>query len=393
MNKKRIWSMLLSVCMLVSIILPVQAADSPKVTLNGSEVSADGTITLTAEIEGNPGISAYHLYFYYDTDVFEVAGLRAAGDFKEEGGLMTNSIANAKEKDRYDGQADKDGMLALWLSNTGTNTTGDGEMAILRLKLKDGAAPGSYDIGLGYSKLNTINEKGDSVLLTTQGVTYTVPGADNTTSGSGNGNGGGLLKPTQKPTFTEMEEEKPVFTDIGGNWAEDYILKAAQRGLVNGKSEGIFDPNANMTRAEFMTILWRAVGSPTPKGKATFTDIPMAWYQQPIAWAQENNITNGISATQFDPNGNVTREQMMTILWRMTGSPIGMETIYASIYDQKLADSASVSSWAKNAIHWSIFQEILSGEQSVKLGNTIAPKTAATRSQIAVSIIRYLDKY
>lgn len=381
MKQKRVCSFLLAMCMLMSMILPAGAAGAPTVTLTGgSSVAADGTVTLTANISGNSGLSIYQLYFYYDTDVFEVKSLKASGNFGEEGSMLTNSIAVAAGKGRYDGQAGKDGILGLWYCATGEEIDANGEMAILKLKLKDGAADGNYTIGLDYSKANTINEEGVKVVLKTTGTTVKV------------GNGGTQKPADPKPVTPEQGEDEVIFTDIAGNWAEDYILEAGKRGLVNGKSAGIFDPNANMTRAEFMTILWRAVGSPAPKGKASFRDLPMAWYQEPIAWAEENQITNGTSPTTFDPNGNVTREQMMTILHRMVGKPIGMETIFAGVYDHQLQDSASVSSWAKDAIYWSIFQEILCGEQSVELGSRIAPQAAATRSQIAVSIIRYLDK-
>ena len=138
-------------------------------------------------------------------------------------------------------------------------------------------------------------------------------------------------------------------------------------------------------------MLWAA---PPPQGKASFTDLPQAWYREPIAWAEENKITNGTSPTTFDPEGLVTREQMMTILHRLTGSPMGGELMLTSVYDQLLTDSASISAYAKNAVYWSIYNGILCGEQSTELeNNTVAPRAAATRAQIAVSIIRYLDKY
>lgn|GEM_PF-1393739 len=392
MNKRRIVSILLSALLLMGLITPVGAASTPKVTLSGSEVAEDGTITLTASIEGNPGMSACQLYFYYDTDVFEAEELYSTGTFARLGGMLTNSIAIADDRGVYDGKAGQDGMLALWYNNRGSNTSADGEFAVLVLKLKEDAKPGNYDIGLGYSRTNTINESGDHIALTTRGVTYTVVGEETTVPESGSTAGGGTQKPSEtlKPGFAEMEEEKPIFDDVAGNWAEDYILEAAERGIVKG-DKGHYYPNDNMTRAEFMMILWRVMGSPTPSKAASFTDLTQAWYLEPIAWAEENGITNGTSPTTFDPQGNVTREQMMTILYRLAGSPTGMEIMWTSAYDSMLQDSASISSWAKNAVYWSIYNDILCGEQSVKLGSSAVPGAAATRSQIAVSIIRYLD--
>ena len=114
--------------------------------------------------------------------------------------------------------------------------------------------------------------------------------------------------------------------------------------------------------------------------------------EQPIAWAEENGVTNGTTPTTFGPEENVTREQMMTILHRVAGKPMGMEMLFASKYEQQFTDSASLSAYAKNAVHWAVYNEILCGEQTVELGQVLAPRAAATRSQIAVSIIRYLDR-
>ena len=373
--------MMLVVLMLTTMILPVQAAAAPTVTLTSGEAKPGEVIMLTASITDNPGLATYQLYFYYDTSVFEIESLRASGSFAQSGNILVNSIAVAEDRGRYDGQAGKDGTLGLWFNNIGMNEANSGEMAMICLRIKDGAAAGNYTIGLDYSKANTINENSEKVALKTSGGTVTV-----LSDGSN-----GTAKPEQSQP-DKGTEEAPVFIDVAGNWAEEYSLECAARGLVNGKSAGIFDPNANMTRAEFVTILWRAMGSPAPKGKATFTDLPQAWYQEPIAWAEQNGIVNGTSATTFDPQGMVTREQMMTILYRLAGKPVGMESIFAGVYDQQLTDSTSISSWAKDAVYWSIFHEILCGEQSVRLGNTVAPKAAATRSQIAVSILRYLDR-
>ncbi|MBR5283658.1 MAG: S-layer homology domain-containing protein, partial [Clostridia bacterium] len=262
MKQNRIWSMMLVVLMLTTMILPVQAAAAPTVTLTSGEAKPGEVIMLTASITDNPGLATYQLYFYYDTSVFEIESLRASGSFAQSGNILVNSIAVAEDRGRYDGQAGKDGTLGLWFNNIGMNEANSGEMAMICLRIKDGAAAGNYTIGLDYSKANTINENSEKVALKTSGGTVTV-----LSDGSN-----GSAKPEQSQP-DKGTEEAPVVIDVAGNWAEEYILECAARGLVNGKSAGIFDPNANMTRAEFVTILWRAMGSPAPKGKATFTDL------------------------------------------------------------------------------------------------------------------------
>lgn len=396
MNKKRIASLMLSGLLLMGSVLPVGAAGSPKITVGEVRVeqTTGSTITVPVEIEGNPGFAGMDLSIsipdgWQITDIAtrtkDAYSIFYAEDEFGDMARITTPVVNP----------DANGIGKFVTAYGLDNLTGDGVLFWVTYKVPAGTREGLYDVEVTPVKINTLedtrtNIAGDFTFVDSTGSTPETPAEpivpnkpDKPNKPTGN------LKPT-KPTVPE-EEETPLFEDIEGNWAEEYILKAGERGLVNGKSEGIFDPDANMTRAEFMTILWRAAGSPAPKSKASFTDLPMEWYQAPIAWAEENKITNGTSPTTFDPEGKVTREQMMTILHRMAGSPVGMESVFAPI--KMLQDSESVSSWAWNAVNWSIFQEILSGEQSPQLGKTIAPQAAATRSQIAVSIIRYLDKY
>ena len=148
-----------------------------------------------------------------------------------------------------------------------------------------------------------------------------------------------------------------------------------------------------MTRAEFVNILWRACGSPAPKTQPTFKDLDpnQKWYWDGIAWAAENKVMVGLSTEKFDPSGSVTREQLVSVLHRLAGSPVGMEAMFTGVYDASFADSGKISSWAKNSVYWSVYNEILCGESAVELKNTLAPTSAATRAQIAVMLVRYLE--
>ncbi len=155
------------------------------------------------------------------------------------------------------------------------------------------------------------------------------------------------------------------FTDTTGHWAESYIDFASARELLNGISEDTFapeqlttramvwtvlarqdnadlsggttwydkaqewaknsgvsdgtNPQVNVTRAQMVTMLWRAAGSPTPASASSFTDVPAdAYYAAAVAWAAEHGITNGVSATQFQPNGACTRAQIAAFLYRVS---------------------------------------------------------------------------
>jgi len=189
---------------------------------------------------------------------------------------------------------------------------------------------------------------------------------------------------------TVLAGETVTFTDISDHWAESYIGEAAQRKLVQGYN-GLYRPDDSMTRGELVTILWRAMGEPKPAKAASFTDLKQDWYRDAVAWAEEQKVVNGIGAGKFGPDGNVTREQLATILHRLAGGTVGMEALFTSIYDASFVDEDKVSAYAKSAIYWCVFNEVYCGEASVTLGDTIAPKADATRGQIAVMICCYLD--
>ena len=182
-----------------------------------------------------------------------------------------------------------------------------------------------------------------------------------------------------------------AFKDVSGHWAEEFILQAGERSLVQGYN-GAYRPDDSMTRAEFVTILWRAMGEPEPKGTASFTDLTQDWYKKAVAWAEENVVINGVAPGTFNPNGNVTREQVAAILFRLAGSTSGMELMFTSIYDDYYKDEQTISSYAKSAVYWCIYTYVYCGEASVAEGDTLAPKADATRGQIAVMMVRYLDR-
>lgn len=374
---------LAAVLLLGALAVGSFAANTPEVTVSSGSVKAGETVDLTVTMSGNPGMAAYMLYIYYDTDTFAVDPSRdiSAGSDFAGGILLGNDLETARRNsDEPVGDSSKDGVLALWCNSTGTNTTKNGSMLKIRLQAKDTAANGSYTISLGYDADNTINEDGGKVALQVSGGTVTVTGgaADKPEDPAGavdsTGGGGGVVD----------------FSDIAGSWAEDYIVEANARGLVYGYN-GVYRPNDTMTRAEFVTILYRACGSPKPAKAASFTDLTQTWYRDPIAWAEENQVVNGVGNGKFDPGGPVTREQLVTILFRLSGGQSGMESMFTSAYDGAYTDAGQISAYAKPAVYWSIYHEILCGQQSLTVPATLAPRAAANRAQIAVMIVRYLD--
>ena len=94
---------------------------------------------------------------------------------------------------------------------------------------------------------------------------------------------------------------------------------------MKGTGGGYFQPNSYTTRAQLVAILWRLMGEPKPESPAPFTDLTQDWYRDAVAWAAENNITKGTSATTFAPDEYVTREQMVTIFYRMCRDYLGFD--------------------------------------------------------------------
>ena len=180
------------------------------------------------------------------------------------------------------------------------------------------------------------------------------------------------------------------FTDVTGNfkWAANSVDFMFMNGIINGnstKNPKIFGPSAKMTRAMLVTVLYRAAGEPTVAGITNkFTDNKQGkYYYNAVLWASNLGIVNGATATTFDPDGNITREQIAAILYRYAGSP----TVTGSL--SGYADQAQVSSFAVTAMQWAVGSGIIAGTPNG--GKTyLTAKGNATRAQVAVMLHRFL---
>ena len=173
------------------------------------------------------------------------------------------------------------------------------------------------------------------------------------------------------------------FTDVPNDaWYAEAVSWAQANGIMDGVSEGSFAPDGAVTRAMLVTILYRLSGSPDmPESDwgYAYEDVDAsAWYATAVYWARMNGVADGVSDTQFDPDGNITREQLVTMLYRYAGaSAIGGAL---SFYD-----AASVSSWAVEAVSWASAEGIVSGRE----GNLFDPQGGATRAECAAILMRY----
>ena len=180
------------------------------------------------------------------------------------------------------------------------------------------------------------------------------------------------------------------FTDVDGHWGKGDVLRAAELGLFTGYPDGSFLPDATITRADFVTVLWRLAGSPGPSAGAGFRDVAEgAYYADAVAWAREKGYVDGISADEFDPTGLLQRQAAMKILFRYNGGNGGAETLFTGVYDSTFADSADIADWARTPMYWGYYHGLISGVGD----NLLSPAAYATRAQLARILVHYIDRF
>ena len=179
--------------------------------------------------------------------------------------------------------------------------------------------------------------------------------------------------------------KKLPFTDLAeGAWYTDAVAYAYGSGLMSGLSNTSFGPNSVTTRAQIVTILYRLAGSPGG-GSSRFRDVPGGqWYSTPVAWATEKGIVSGYSDGRFGPNDPITREQMALMLFNYCKAQNIATSGSASL--DKFRDSGSVSSWARPALQWACSAGLISGTDA-----GLSPKGAATRAQVSTILMRFCE--
>lgn len=202
-------------------------------------------------------------------------------------------------------------------------------------------------------------------------------------------------EPTQptEPTEPDNPPEPPApaidFVDVPANsWYKSAVDYAVAHRLMNGVAENTFDPEGSMTRAMLVTVLWRYAGQPA-EGENTFSDVPDGqWYSQAVAWAAHNGVVNGVAPGQFDPDGNVTREQMAVILFRYANK-LGLNTDRRGNFTA-FEDATKVSGYALDALQWAVAENVVGGSrEGGKL--YLNPQGNATRAEVATLLMRYIE--
>ena len=180
-----------------------------------------------------------------------------------------------------------------------------------------------------------------------------------------------------KATFMEDNSVLNFFYDVpNGAYFYEAVKWAVDKGITNGLSDTMFGPYESCTRAQIVTFLWRAAGSPEPKTASSFTDVPAnAYYAKAVAWAVENGITNGMTATMFAPDATCTRGQSVTFLYRaLKGTASGSANFTDVKSDAFYAD----------AINWAVANNVTNGTSNT----TFSPNADCTRAEIVTFLYR-----
>ena len=247
-------------------------------------------------------------------------------------------------------------------SNTvSASTASNGKVALDKNTAKKGntvTVTVTPDAGYQLDKLTVTDAKGNTIAVAKKGdnqYTFTMPDS----------------KVTITPTFSKIEDTKPSktsFNDVASSaWYADAVQYVTNKDLMNGTGDNQFSPSASTTRGMLMTVLARYAGEDTTGGAT--------WYEKSMEWAKAKGVSDGTN-----PNANITREQLVTMLYRYAGTPAANGSL------SDFSDTASVSSYAVNAMQWAVENGIVNGSNG-----KLNPQNNATRAEVAAILMRFCE--
>ncbi|MBQ2633298.1 MAG: S-layer homology domain-containing protein [Oscillospiraceae bacterium] len=371
---------LLLAALLLALALPALAAGT-EVRVTGPEAApgAGDSFDLTLELRGNPGCCLIDVQLDFPADAVQCTGIDE-GPVLQEMLSVTNPAApgGAVVTGIRASLLHMDGVIAV-LHFTALRELDGTEFTLRELTVGDfDGAPLPLTV-LGPGPFGTPPETTEPPQEsespeTTQPPQETEP--PETTEPP--------VSPTQEP------QSAPDFPDIAGHWGEDSIRRAAELGLFRGYADGSFGPDKPVTRAQFLTVLYRLAGSPVNEGVTAFEDVGMlpAEFRFAIAWGHAQGYVQGRSDTIFDPGAAVTRQEAMKILFAMDGGQSGAEALFTAFYEDAYTDSGSIADWARPAMYWGVYHGLITGTSKT----TLSPRSPASRAQLARILVNYVDK-
>ena len=328
-------------------------------TLQTSGGSGDGAVTWSA-VSGPVTVDADGTVTVTDTGEFQIKAVKPETvEYDQAEAVIT---LTAVKKPSSSGSSGGDHTVSVDADKHGTVTVSPkradkGDTVTITVK---------PDKGYELDELTVTDKSGDTIKIKDKGngkFTFTMPGS----------------KVTVEAGFKQIvaESEVPAFADVPADaYYADAVAWAVKEGITTGTGTNTFSPDLSCTRAQMVTFLWRANGSPVVNYAMSFTDVPAdAYYAEAIRWAVSEGITTGTTATTFSPNAMLTRGQTVTFLWRANGSP--------AVSGSNFGDVASDVYYA-NAVAWAVSEDITSGTG----GNNFSPAAPCTRSQIVTFMYR-----
>lgn len=389
--KKRWVSAVIALIMFFAV--PVYATGPATVFCNVHVEQNRQTVELEVAIAGNPGVASWLMELTWDQSIAEYDSIEYGPAFSN-GIFVKNSKIPGK-------------LTVMWYSASDVSDNG----TMFKVKLKtDAASEKISTVSLAYSPEDTVNERGEQVSLSVVG-SVTIPAsksgsnesmatrsstADTTptnhiTEHAEGAEGQSPASPadatpignTSEQNQTSSMDDKPkVFADVKeSDYFYEAVNWAVKEKITSGVSESEFNPSGSCTRAQAVTFLWRAAGSPEPNIIADlFTDVDRGQYYYPaVMWAVENDITLGTGESTFSPDATVTRGQLVTFLWRSAGK----ET---SGNGSEFQDVGSNDYFAE-PVSWAVSRRITLGTGQ----NTFSPAATCTRAQTVTFLFRFAN--
>ena len=379
---KKLCSILLILCFTFTLLIPAAlAADSTitiayDLTANGSSavtVRQGDIITVTFSIRRTDAADNYRFSVFqneiiYDQSFFE---------------FVDGSITREKpgDNDSIAFQTRTTGVHIVKASDMSVSYTADEDFCTFRLKVIAASGQGV----VSCSEALAFDRDSDAIKITEGKLTATIE----STGGGGDFGGGGTNIGDDEVPLDELPDVTiDQFEDVNeDNWFYDAAAYVVERGWFRGVSATQFDPNGKMTRAMFITIISRMEGiDESDYPSSGFDDIADGeWYTAAVAWGSENGIVLGVGQNRYAPNDILTREQMVTMLYRYTNfkqatlSENGAEL-------EAFPDYESVSDWAEEAMRWGTKHGVINGT-----GVGLAPGIGATRAEMAQALMNYAE--
>lgn len=351
---KKMISLFCVIAMLAAFLIPVSAAGFT-IAAGDASVKAGEDAVVEVTVSGNPGVAGVLLSISYDS-ALTLKKVEQGSAFSTMTYTAGGNLAQNPYKVLWDGQdEDTTNGTALKLTFTASKA-------------------GDYTVQLSAASGSIYNSSFADVAAEFVAGTIHVTGGSATQEG-GSVSGGGQAAPIpEKQDDPQDTTPKPRYQDVAETaWYAEAAAYVTEKGLMSGTGEGIFAPDATMTRAMLMTVLARNAGENT-SGGAT-------WYEKGMNWAMANGISDGTN-----PEGNITREQLVTMLYRYLQKQGGGFT-GAWMFQLDYSDSAAISQWAYEPVCWMTLNKVIGG-----MGDgTLAPQGSATRAQVAAMLMRFLE--